>query len=256
MVSYSRIRAQVQHRVELAVAQSGETSQRYMAGPPTSQRNAENVRLVTISGRARMLRATNRGMRARCGLLVTIGSVFALVLGVAIPGHADPSDAPGGSPFPELSRITRWYTQLQPDEFFISDNQPVVGDTTGDHYVWFLSPSGLNCGIWFWGSFGCAGNIPGAPPGDNHIAWYNGNRAVHHGWTAATQFPPGQAQRLLPPRSYVTYNSTTCATTPDNNTYCGHGDFQFLITQTGTSFKGWDDRRSYVCNSYGTCPPG
>lgn len=195
-------------------------------------------------------------MHACARFSLAIGSALALVLSVAIPGHADPSDPPGGSPFPELSRIMTWYTQLQPGEFFISDSPPVIGDTTGERYVWFLSPSGLNCGIWFWGGFGCAGNIPGAPPGDDHIAWYNGNRAVHHGWTAASQFPRGQAQRPLPPRSYVTYNSTTCATTPENNTYCGHGDFEFLITPTGTWFKGWDDRRSYVCNSYGTCPPG
>ena len=192
----------------------------------------------------------------RFRLSAVIGSLSALVLSTAIPANCEPGDGPGGSPFPDLAHITRWYTQLPADDFFTSDSPPVVGDNTGARYVWFVSPSGLNCGIWFWGSFGCAGNIPGAPPGDDHIAWYNGNRAVHHGWTAAIQFPPGQAQRPLPPRSYVTYNSTTCATTVDNNTYCGHGDFGLLITPEGTWFKGWDDRRSYVCNSYGTCPPG
>lgn len=196
-----------------------------------------------------------RRMPAGFRLPVTIGSVLAIALGFASPTCADPDEAPGGSPFPELSHIQTWYTEIPPEEFFV-DSPPMAGDTTGNRYVWFLSPSGLNCGIWFWGGFGCAGNIPGAPSGDDHIAWYNGNRAVHHGWTAAMQFPAGQAQRPLPPRSYVTYNSTTCAVTPDNNTYCGHGDFQFLITPAGTWFKGWDDRRSYVCNSYGTCPPG
>jgi hypothetical protein len=145
-----------------------------------------------------------------------------------------------------MAHITAWYTPLTPDEFFIPD-QPGV---------WFLSPSGLNCGIWVWGSFGCTGDIPGAPPGDNHIAWFNGNRAVHHGPTAAIQFPAGQAVRTLPTRSYVTYESTTCATTPDSNTYCAHGEFKFLITPQGTWLKGWDDRRSYVCNAYRSCPPG
>jgi hypothetical protein len=179
-------------------------------------------------------------------LLVAIGFVIELAVGAAVPGRAEPPvDAPT-SPFPEMSHITAWYTRLEPDEFFISDHSD----------VWFLSPSGLNCGIWFWGSFGCTGDIPGAPPGDNHIAWFNGNRAVHHGWTAAIQFPAGQAQRTLPPRSYVTYNSTTCATTPDGNTYCEHGDFKLFITPTGTWSKGWDDRRSYICNSYGSCPTG
>jgi len=175
--------------------------------------------------------------------VAVIGSVIGLASGAAIPGRADPpGDA--SSPFPEMAHITAWYTQLDPDEFL------------GPTGVWFLSPSGLTCGIWVWGSFGCTGDIPGAPPGDNHIAWFNGNRAVHHGWTAGMQFPTGQAERTLPPRSYLTYNSTTCAVTPESNTYCGHGDFKFLITPQGTWFNAWDDRRSYVCNYYSSCPPG
>jgi hypothetical protein len=200
-------------------------------------------------------------MQACRRLLLVVFGAIALALNFAIPSHADPETndepaSPKGSPFPLESRITTWYNQLPPDEFFISDSPPMLGDTTGAPYVWFSTSAGLNCGIWFWGGFGCTGDIAGLPPGENHIAWFNGNRSVHHGRTAAMQFPPGQAQRTLPPRSYVTYNSTTCATTPDNDTYCGHGEFKFLITKAGTWFKAWDDRMSYVCNSYGTCPPG
>jgi hypothetical protein len=183
-------------------------------------------------------------MRIFCRWAVMIGSAIALVLGTAIPGRADPAGESAGSPFPDMAYITAWYTQRDPDEFLTP---------TG---VWFSTPSGLTCGIWAWGSFGCIGDIPGAPPGDDHIAWFNGNRAVHHGWTAAIQFPAGQAERTLPPRSYVTYNSTTCAITPDSNTYCGHGEFKFLITPQGTWIKAWDDRRSYVCNFYVSCPGG
>lgn len=184
------------------------------------------------------------GFRRR--VVAAVGAI-GLSFGSTSPAHADPPDAAAPpNPFPDMSEITAWYEQRQPDEFFIPDHTD----------VWFLSPSGLNCGIWFWGGFGCTGNIPGAPPGDNHIAWFNGNRAVHHGWTAAIQFPAGQAVQTLPPRSYVTYNSTTCAATPAGDIYCGHGEFKFLITQQGTWFKAWDDRRSYVCNAYGSCPPG
>lgn len=175
--------------------------------------------------------------------LVAIGSAIALAFANAIPAHAEPiADAP--DPFPDMSLVTAWYDQHQPEEFFIPDHPG----------VWFLSPSGVNCGIWTWGSTGCVGDIPGA--GNNHIAWFNGNRAVHVGWTAAIGFPAGQAQRPLPPRSYVTYESTTCAVTPESNTYCVHGEFKLLMTPNGTWFKGWDDRRSYVCNAYGSCPPG
>lgn len=175
--------------------------------------------------------------------LVAIGSAFGLALSCATPGRADPPPARPGSPFPDMSVITAYYTKLDPAEFFLPDR----------YGVWFLSPTGLNCGIWDRGGFGCAGAIPGTPQGDDHIAWYNGNRAVHHGWTAAMQFPPGQAQRPLPPLSYVTFNSSTCAVTSDSNTYCEHGEFKLFMTSAGTWFKGWDDRQSYACLSYGSC---
>lgn len=186
-------------------------------------------------------------MRIRSGRwLATVAVAIGFAFVAAAPGYAEPPEDAAPKPFPDPADITAWYDELAPEKFFIPQ-QPGV---------WFLTPSGLNCGIWGWGSFGCAGAIPGAPPGDDHIAWFNGNRAVHHGWTAAIQYPPGQAQRTLPPRSYVTFNSTTCAITPDGNTYCGHGEFKFLVTLQGTWFKAWDDRRSYVCNAYGSCPPG
>lgn len=182
-------------------------------------------------------------MRVYYRWLLVATAAIGLTVSTPVSVLADPlSDAPG-APFPSMSHITTWYNQQPAEQFFLPDHPG----------VWFMSPSGLNCGIWVWGSFGCMGNIPGAPPGDDHIAWYNGNRGVHHGWTAAIQFPAGQAQQTLPPRSYVTYESTTCAITPENETYCGRGDFQFLISQTQTLYKGWDDKRSYVCLSYGSC---
>lgn len=184
-------------------------------------------------------------MQSRARWIMAAGSAIGLVFGAATPGHADPPQQ-GPNPFPDTYIIEQYYTQIPPDEFYIPDHQG----------VWFLAPGGLNCGIWTWGSFGCSGDIPGAPPGDNHIAWFNGNRAVHHGWTAAMQYPAGQAQRTLPPLSFVTFEQTTCAVTLDNNTYCRHGDFKLYATSQGTWFKGWDDRNSYVCNAYASCPPG
>lgn len=182
--------------------------------------------------------------------LLTIGLVIGLMLSGATPAGAAPPDTDGYGPFPDEALITAWYDRVAPEDLFIP----------GASGVWFLTPSGLNCGIWTWGSVGCTGDIPGLPPGEHHIAWFNGNRSVHHGLTAAMQFPGGQAQRTLQPRSYVTYatpgaGETTCAVTPEGNTYCGHGMFKFLTTPQGTWFKGWDDRTSYVCNAYGTCPP-
>lgn len=191
--------------------------------------------------------AHDRRTRVRCRRLsVAALSMAGLVISPPIAGHAEPpGDAPT-DPFPEMAQITAWYKPLPADDF-VTPNYPGI---------WFNSPSGQTCGIWDRGNFGCTGDIPGAPPGDDHIAWLNGNRAVHHGWTAAIQFPAGHADRMLPARSYVTRDSTTCAITPDGNTFCGHGEFKFLITPEGTWFKGWNDRRSYVCNYYNSCPPG
>jgi hypothetical protein len=175
--------------------------------------------------------------------LIAFGSAVVVALAGAVPVRADPTPVGPGSPFPDMTVVTSYYTKLAPDEFFIPDHPG----------VWFLTPSGLNCGIWDRGGFGCSGPYPGAPAGDDHIAWYNGNRAVHHGWTAAMQFPPGQAQRPLPPLSYVTSNSTTCAVTSESNTYCEHGEFKMFMTPAGTWFKDWDDRQSWGCLSYGSC---
>lgn len=234
----------------------GHCSHARIAGECSLELKSRRAAMMWVSIPGKVSRGAARRIHLCMWWLAAVGSAVGLMFGTAVPGRTEPAGDSAASPFPEVAHITAWYNQLQPEEFFTSDHQPLVGDTTGQQYVWFLSPSGLNCGIWFWGSFGCAGDIPGAPPRENHIAWYNGNRAVHHGWTAAIQFPPGQAQRTLPPRSYVTYNSTTCAVTPEGSTYCGHGEFKFLVTQTETWFKGWDDRRSYVCNAYGSCPPG
>ncbi len=173
--------------------------------------------------------------------LASIAGAVGLMLVTALPAQAEPPP----SPFPDLDDVTAWYVEQDPAAFFLPDRPG----------VWFLTPTGLNCGIWVWGSFGCTGAIPGTPPGDNHIAWYNGNRAVHHGWTAAIQFPAGRAARTLEPRSFVTFESTTCAVTPEGNTFCGHGANTFYITGAGTWFKAWNDRRSQVCNAYGSCVP-
>lgn len=85
--------------------------------------------------------------------LATTASAIGLVLGTVAPAHADPPGGAPANPFPEMAHISAWYDQFEPDRFFLADHPG----------VWFLSPSGLNCGIWDRGSFGCSGVIPGAP---------------------------------------------------------------------------------------------
>ena len=168
---------------------------------------------------------TNRYMRG-CRWLAT-AFVIGLAASTAPAGNAEPAGGPPPSPYPDDALILTAYGQLGPNEFF----------TASAAGVWFLSPLGLNCGIWDRGSFGCIGDIRGAPPGTTHIGWVNGNIVTRYDTydpLLRIQFPPGQAERTLPPRSYVSYNGTRCATMADSSTYCARGPFKFLVTPTRT----------------------
>lgn len=135
------------------------------------------------------------------------------------PPSAEPAPPDQGlNPWPDI----RYYDQLDANIFA----QPGG--------VWFLSPTGLNCGIWGRGNFGCSGRIPGAPDNVTHIGWINGDRAVHYDWSMAVRFPPTQAQQPLPPRSFITHEGTTCAVTPDNRAYCERGPMRYSIEPTKT----------------------
>lgn len=153
--------------------------------------------------------------------------VIVLLAGTPSIGNADTLSDPPPSPYPDHALILTSYDHLEPNELF----------TASGAGVWFLSPLGLNCGIWDRGSFGCAGDIRGAPPGTSHIGWVNGNIVTRYDANdplLGFQFPPARGEKTLPPRSYVTYNGTTCATMADTSTYCARGPFRFFITPTQT----------------------
>jgi hypothetical protein len=164
-----------------------------------------------------------------------------LALGTATTSHADPTPPdPGPSPFPDI----RYYDQLDADAFALPGG------------VWFTSPTGQNCGIWGWGDFGCAGDIPGAPPGVSHIGWINGDRAVHYDWSVAARFPATQAQLPLPPRSKITHQGTTCAVTPNGTTYCERGPMRFVIEPSKTWLSApWTDLSWMVLGPASCSPP-
>jgi len=155
-------------------------------------------------------------------------TIAAATLGLAVSTppavHAAPVGAAPSGPYPDNALIVRSYDRHDPAEFF----------TASANGVWFQPPTGLNCGIWNRGSFGCTGNIRGAPPGTTHIGWVNGNIVVRHDWLLSVQFPPGRAERPLPPRSYVEYMGTMCAVMTDGSTYCARGPYRFFVTPNGT----------------------
>jgi hypothetical protein len=153
--------------------------------------------------------------RLRC-TMAAVGAIT-VAWGTAATAGADPAEA-APDPFPDI----RYYDLLDADSFV----QPGG--------VWFIAPTGQNCGIWGLGSFGCAGDIPGASAGVSHIGWIDGDRAVHYDWAVAVRFPASQAQLPLPPRSKITHEGTTCAVTPDRRTYCERGAMRFVIEPTKT----------------------
>jgi hypothetical protein len=164
-------------------------------------------------------------VRARKMLLpIVVGTLIGVALGCPAPALSDP---PGGeqSPYPVVTR----YPLLDKDDFRLP----------GSTGVWFLSTSGLNCGIWDGGSFGCAGEIPGAPPGTSRIGYFRGEPRVHYDWTVGARWPAGQAQRVLPLHSSVMHDGTTCSTSQDGSAqdgsmYCERGHFRFFVTPIAT----------------------
>lgn len=149
------------------------------------------------------------------GALLPTGSPSAL---------AEPDSGSASSPYPSAYLILDYYDRVKYDDYF----------TSSAGGVWFSTPLGLTCGIWDRGSFGCVGDIPGAPAGTTNIGWVNGNVVTRYDWLLGVQFPPGRAERELPPRSYIEYNGTRCATMADTSTYCARGPFRFFVTPTRT----------------------
>lgn len=136
---------------------------------------------------------------------------------------------PGNTPnYPQL----RYFTEIDPSPYAMSDPPGVsLPDQAG---YWFVTAQGVDCGIWFRGSFGCIGPIPGAPQGVDKIGWITGDTRVHYDWTLAIRFPPTRGATTIPPLSAITVDGTTCATTLDLSTYCERGPFRFMITPTYT----------------------
>ena len=104
--------------------------------------------------------------------------------------------------------------------------------------VWFVTANGLNCGIWLRGSFGCNGDIPGAPANVHQIGWMAGDTRVHYDWTMAVRFPQTRGVLGIPPLSYISSEGTSCGTTLDGSTYCERGPWRLFITPTETWLNG------------------
>jgi hypothetical protein len=161
---------------------------------------------------------------SRCGR-ASVAIVICVIAAVGgVLAHAEPVDgAQPLAPYPQL----RYFTEI--------DSSPYYVDGQG---FWFVTAQGLNCGIWIRGSFGCSGDIPGAPPDVQKIGWIDRDTRVHYDWTLAARFPPTRGALSIPPLSYIKSEGTTCATTVDYSTYCEKGPWRLLITSTRTWLNG------------------
>lgn len=175
----------------------------------------------------------SRQPRRAASLMAAIAAIVMLSAGLGIPpslAHAEPVDnSPASAPdYPQL----RYFTKIDPAPYAMSDSVGVsLPDQPG---YWFVTSQGVNCGIWFRGSFGCTGNIPGAPGGVDKIGWITGDTRVHYDWTLAIRFPGTRGSLTIPPLSAISVEGTTCATTVDLSTYCERGPFRFMMTPTHT----------------------
>ena len=155
-----------------------------------------------------------------------------VTLATAPRGHTEPAENQPPQPYPEL----RYFTEIDSAPYAMSD--PPGASLPDQPGYWFTTAQGLSCGIWFRGSFGCTGGIPGAPPGIDKIGWITGDTRVHYDWTLAIRFPPPRGAAPIPPLSFISVEGTRCATTVDLSTYCERGPFRFLITPTHTWLNG------------------
>jgi hypothetical protein len=162
--------------------------------------------------------------RRLCQWLDVSACISGLLLVTSPAVHAEPNGGSPSSPYPSSYLILNYYDKVKYDDYF----------THSAGGVWFSTPLGLNCGIWDRGSFGCTGDIRGAPPGTTNVGWVNGNIVTRYDWLLGVQFPPGRAERDLPTRSYIEYNGTRCATMADTSTYCARGPYRFFVTPTQT----------------------
>lgn len=165
---------------------------------------------------------------------VLIGTQIAVeAVGVAPPARATPgSQDQAAAPYPQL----RYFTRIDAAPYALDD--PPGASLPDQAGYWFTTAQGLTCGIWFRGSFGCNGAIPGAPAGVDKIGWIAGDTRVHYDWTLAIRYPPPHGDIAIPPLSFISVEGTSCASTGDLSTYCERGPFRFLITATRTWLNG------------------
>lgn len=157
------------------------------------------------------------------------------MLAAALTAHAHASPSPTEEPTPNYPDL-RYFTQI--DSAPYAQSEPSGATLPDQPGYWFITAQGLSCGIWFRGSFGCSGAIPGAPTNVHQIGWITGDTRVHYDWTLSSRFPRPLGSAPIPPLSFINVEGTKCGTTSDNSTYCERGPWRMLVTADHTRING------------------
>jgi hypothetical protein len=150
---------------------------------------------------------------------------FLAVAAIGIGAAAPASAVPAQSPYPD---ITQYERVVDLEKFKVIDADG----------IWFTTPVGQYCGIGEDGSYGCSGNLPGAPPGENEVGWFPGDPIPRLYHTDEPRFASGTRQMILVGQTYVEYRGSRCAVTKESGVYCIHGDESNSQTMV-TSYMTW-----------------
>jgi hypothetical protein len=153
-----------------------------------------------------------------------VASTF-IGMGVAAPASGTPS----AGPYPDVAKY-------KPASNIFNY---IVVDRDG---IWFTTPEGVYCAIEDDGSYGCSGDLPGAPPGESEVAWFVGDPSPRLYHTDEPRFNSGTRQTILVGETYLDYRGSRCAVNRESAVYCIHGNdlnSQLMVT-TSMTWRGSD----------------
>src|SRR5882757_3596724 len=116
----------------------------------------------------------------RGGVLVGFLACALIGVGIAAPASAVPAQ----SPYPDTTQYKR---VVDFEKFKVTDEDG----------IWFTTLTGLYCGIGEDGSYGCSGDLPGAPSGENEVGWFPGDPFPRLYHTDEPRFASGSRQTVL-----------------------------------------------------------
>ncbi|MBB5163588.1 hypothetical protein [Mycobacterium sp. AZCC_0083] len=155
------------------------------------------------------------------------GRLFAGVLACTFIGvsvAAPAAGIPSTGPYPDIAKY-------QPVSNIFNY---IVTDRDG---IWFTTPEGVYCAIEDDGSYGCSGDLPGAPPGENEVAWFVGDPFPRLYHTDEPRFNSGTRQTILIGETYLDYRGSRCAVNRESAVYCirgGDPNSQLMVSTTMT----------------------